>query len=126
MKSEYLVTLNADGPASEPVFAAPWQAQAFAMAVHLHARGVFTWPEWAEALAHQIAAAPAVDSADDDASVYYRQWLAALEHLVEARGVASVTELQRCAAAWDEAAERTPHGQPIELRASDYARTPSP
>lgn len=126
MKRGDPLAIGADGPASEPVFAAPWQAQAFAMAVHLHARGVFSWPEWAEALAQQIAAQPPVDSADDEASVYYRQWLAALEQLVEARGVASQGELQRCAAAWDEAAERTPHGQPIELRPSDYAGRSQP
>lgn len=109
------------GPEAEPVFAEPWQAQAFAMAVHLHARGVFTWPEWAGALAQQIAARSAAAAADDGATVYYRHWLAALEQLVQAKGVASRTELRRCAAAWDEAAERTPHGQPIVLRPADDA-----
>ena len=34
---------DADGP----VFREPWEAQAFAMAVSLHERGLFTWPEWA-------------------------------------------------------------------------------
>lgn len=94
-----------------PVFAAPWQAQAFALAVHLHARGLFTWPQWAEALAAEIRAAGAAD----DGSRYYELWLAALEKLVAARGAADADELRRCADAWRRAAAATPHGQPIEL-----------
>ena len=39
---------------SGPVFGAPWQAQAFALALALHERGVFTWPEWAAALTDAI------------------------------------------------------------------------
>ena len=48
----------------EPVFAEPWQAQAFAMALALHERGLFSWPEWAEALSTQITAAQAAGDAD--------------------------------------------------------------
>ena len=40
-----------------PVFKAPWEAQAFAMTVKLHERGVFTWREWAAALAAEFRAA---------------------------------------------------------------------
>ena len=59
-----------------PVFNAPWEAQAFAMAVELHRRGVFTWREWADALAEEIA--HAVEHGDrDDGSHYYERWLAA-------------------------------------------------
>jgi hypothetical protein len=29
-----------------PVFAEPWQAQAFALAVRLSEQGYFTWKEW--------------------------------------------------------------------------------
>lgn len=110
-----------DGLEVEPVFAEPWQAQAFAMAVHLHAGGVFTWAEWAQTLAQLIAAQDDAGTDEDEATVYYRHWLAALEQLVESKGVTSQTELQRCAAAWDAAADRTPHGQPIALRPSDFA-----
>src|SRR5689334_3964314 len=39
-----------------PVFEEPWQAQAFAMAVRLSAHGYFTWKEWADALAGELAA----------------------------------------------------------------------
>jgi nitrile hydratase accessory protein len=104
----------------EPVFAEPWQAQAFAMTLALHQRGLFSWPEWADMLARQIAAAQAAGDADHG-DTYYRHWLAALEALVAAKGVSSAPELARTRDAWDHAADRTPHGQPIELRAQDYS-----
>lgn len=106
---------DADGP----VFGAPWQAQAFAMTLALYQRGLFSWPEWAQALSRRIASEPArPGEAAGDA--YYRQWLAALEDMVAARGAASWPELQRCQRAWGHAANRTPHGQPIELQAGDF------
>jgi nitrile hydratase accessory protein len=105
--------------AEGPVFAAPWQAQAFALALALHQRGLFTWPEWAQALAARIRAEPA--AADEDAGdAYYRQWLGALEDMVAARGASSPAELARYQQAWDRAADRTPHGTPIELVAEDF------
>ena len=102
-----------------PVFAEPWQAHAFALALALHARGVFTWPEWAAALARQIAAAQAAGDADRG-DTYYRHWMAALEALVVAKGASSEAELHRCRSAWDHAAARTPHGRPIELTPADF------
>jgi nitrile hydratase accessory protein len=103
----------------QPVFAEPWQAQAFAMTLQLHERGLFTWPEWAAALSARIAAAQAAGDADLG-DTYYRHWLAALEGLVAAKGAAQDGELARTARAWDHAADRTPHGQPIELRDEDF------
>ncbi|MBP6900937.1 MAG: nitrile hydratase accessory protein [Burkholderiaceae bacterium] len=102
-----------------PVFAEPWQAQAFAMTLQLHQRGLFSWPEWAAALSAQIRQAQAGGDADLG-DTYYRHWLAALEALVTAKGAAAPGELARTARAWDEAAERTPHGQPILLQPGDY------
>jgi nitrile hydratase accessory protein len=102
-----------------PVFRAPWQAQAFALTLALYERGLFTWTEWAKALALRIQAEPAQDSEDTN-DAYYRQWLAALEDLVAAKGASSPEELQRYQHAWEQAAQRTAHGQPIELRASDF------
>jgi nitrile hydratase accessory protein len=102
-----------------PVFREPWEAQAFAMTLALHERGLFTWVEWAEALAAQITAAQA--AGDPDAGdTYYRHWLAALEGLVARKGASSGDELARYRHAWDHAADRTPHGQPIELRREDF------
>jgi nitrile hydratase accessory protein len=102
-----------------PVFRAPWEAQAFAMALALHGRGLFSWSEWAAALADQIRRAQA--SGDPDTGeTYYRHWLATLERLVAEKGVASAETLDRYRNAWDHAADRTPHGSPIELRAEDF------
>ena len=103
----------------EPVFAEPWQAQAFAMAVSLHQSGLFTWTEWAEALARQISVAQAAGDADLG-DTYYAHWLAALELLVARTGAGSADELARFRHAWGHAAQRTPHGQPIELQARDF------
>lgn len=105
----------------EPVFRAPWEAQAFAMAVTLHQRGLFTWPEWAAALAGQIQAAQAAGDADLG-DTYYRHWLATLESLVARKGASTEAELARYRDAWDRAAERTPHGQPIALQERDFVR----
>ena len=107
--------------ADAPVFEAPWQAHAFAMAVALHEKGLFTWSEWAAALARRIAAAQAAGDADLG-DTYYHHWLAALEAIVAEKGASSPQELHRFAAAWDHAAGRTPHGQPIELAPDDFDR----
>jgi len=103
----------------EPVFSEPWQAQAFAITLALHRQGVFTWPEWAEALATEIAAAQSAGDADLG-DTYYAHWLAALERLTAARGLATTTELEDHRRAWAHAAGRTPHGRPIELRSDDF------
>ena len=105
--------------AGGPVFRAPWQAQAFAMTLALYERGLFTWTEWAHTLALRIQAAPA-GPGEDAADAYYRQWLEALEEVVAAKGASSPPELQRYRQAWDHAADRTPHGQPIELQDGDF------
>lgn len=97
-----------------PVFREPWEAQAFALALALHERGLFTWPEWAAALAAEIENAQ--DAGDpDDGSTYYRHWLAAIEQLVDRKGAADRAELVARRDAWDRAAHATPHGQPILL-----------
>jgi len=103
-----------------PVFNAPWEAQAFAMALALHERGVFTWPEWAATLSDEIKRAQAAGD-PDTGETYYRHWLATLERLVAAKGVASPQMLHRYRDAWDHAADRTPHGTPIVLQAEDFS-----
>lgn len=106
--------------ADEQVFREPWEAHAFALTLQLHERGLFTWPEWADALAVQIAAAQARGDADLG-DTYYRHWLAALEALVAAKGAASADELARTRDAWVRAARRTPHGRAIELQERDFS-----
>jgi len=106
---------DADGP----VFREPWEAQAFAMTLALHERGVFTWSEWAAALSREIKRAQAAGD-PDTGETYYLHWLAALERLVAEKGVTSGQTLARTKHAWEHACERTPHGQPIELQESDF------
>ena len=97
-----------------PVFAEPWQAQAFALAVKLSEQGHFTWKEWAAGLAEELQAA-ARRGEPDDGSRYYEHWLTALERMVTAKGLTDQTALFTRREAWAEAYRATPHGTPVEL-----------
>jgi len=98
-------------PFDEPVFAEPWQAEAFAMTVALHDKGLFSWSEWAEALSAEVKRPGAASDGHD----YYKHWLAALEKLLATKGVAGKNDVDALAAAWERAAHATPHGKPILL-----------
>jgi nitrile hydratase accessory protein len=113
------IPVDAEGP----VFREPWEAHAFAMALTLHDRGLFTWNEWAATLAGEIKRAQAAGDADTG-ETYYRHWLATLEKLIAEKGVTTIETLDRYRDAWDHAADRTPHGAPIELRPEDFAQAP--
>ena len=102
-----------------PVFRAPWEAQAFAIALALHQRGLFTWSEWTQALGDEIRKAQAAGD-PDTGETYYQHWLNTIERMVAAKGLTDRTALIRYRAAWGRAADRTPHGSPIELRADDF------
>ena len=97
-----------------PVFKEPWEAEAFAMTLNLHAQGHFTWPEWAERLGAEISAARDAGDADRG-DTYYLHWLKALEGLVAEKGLLTTDDLANRRDAWDKAARATPHGQPIML-----------
>ncbi len=97
-----------------PVFAEPWEAQAFALAVRLSAQGYFTWKEWAAALAEELAMA-SHRGESDDGTLYYAHWLAVLERLVTAKGLSDSAELLARKEAWADAYRQTPHGKPVEL-----------
>ncbi|MFT4184481.1 MAG: nitrile hydratase accessory protein [Rhizobium sp.] len=100
--------ISADGA---PVFPEPWAAEAFAMTVHLHERGLFGWSEWAECLSSELHK----PGRAEDGSDYFDCWVAALSGLLVAKGVAdaeAILDLQR---SWQRAAEATPHGKPIRL-----------
>lgn len=98
-----------------PVFAEPWQAQAFALALKLSEQGYFTWKEWAAALAEELKAASDRGEADDG-SHYYEHWLATLERLVVAHGLSDPAALAARKEAWADAYRHTPHGKPVELK----------
>jgi nitrile hydratase accessory protein len=100
---------DADGP----VFRAPWEAQAFAMTLALHERGEFTWSEWAKALSEVIAEAGLREGAEGES--YYQHWMTALERIVTRKGLVSELRLRQRRVEWEDAARRTPHGEPIHL-----------
>ena len=102
-----------------PVFREPWEAEAFALTLALHERGLFSWSEWTATLAAEIRQAQA-EGDPDTGETYYRHWLRALERLVAAKGVTDAATLARYRDAWDRAADRTPHGQPIVLNPGDF------
>ncbi len=91
----------------EPIFNEPWEAQAFAMAVNLHQKGLFTWEEWAAALSSEIHSGTERE--------YYNHWLAALEKLVASKNLTSIEAIKTREKEWHAAAARTPHGEPILL-----------
>ena len=97
-----------------PVFHAPWEAQVFALTVKLNEQGVFSWPEWCQHLGAEIGAAQARGD-PDLGDTYYSHWLAALERLLDAKGIVSRLEQAARKQAWADALERTPHGKPIRL-----------
>ena len=97
-----------------PVFKEPWEAEAFAMTLNLHAQGHFTWPEWAQRLGAEISAARDAGDADRG-DTYYLHWLKALEGLVAEKGLLTTDDLSKRRDAWDKAARATPHGPPIVL-----------
>jgi nitrile hydratase accessory protein len=105
-----------------PIFAEPWQAQAFALAVRLSEQGHFTWTEWAAALAEELKAA--VNRGEpDDGTHYYEHWLNALEGLVKQKGLTDSGALLDRKEAWADAYRHTPHGKPVELRSTAPSAT---
>lgn len=115
------LTANPGLPADSkgPVFHEPWQAQAFAMTLALHEKGLFAWPEWAAMLGETIKTAQAAGD-PDTGDTYYHHWLVTLERMTSEKAVATRAELASHRVAWERAAARTPHGEPIELRPGDF------
>jgi nitrile hydratase accessory protein len=105
--------------ANGPVFRAPWEAHAFAMALALYQKGVFAWSEWSAMLGEEIRKAQAAGD-PDTGETYFRHWLATLERMVAKKGATSAQALAQHYQAWECAMYRTPHGKPIELRAEDF------
>ena len=102
-----------------PVFRAPWEAEAFALAVSLKERGLFAWTEWTTTLGDEIKKAQAAGD-PDTGETYYQHWLATLERILAEKGVVERDVLARTRDAWQRACARTPHGTPIQLRPGDF------
>ena len=107
---------NVFAATTEPLFAAPWEAEVFALAVSLAGAGCYTWGEWIAALAGELKLADQ-SGAPRDGSRYYDAWLAALEKLLAAKDVLDVRALADSRADWIEAYRTTPHGHPVVLSA---------
>jgi nitrile hydratase accessory protein len=80
------------------------------MAVKLHEKGAFAWPDFARHLAQAIEKAPQQE--------YFENWLAALENILTERQILGHVERLERIEDWDKAARATPHGAPIELNRS--------
>jgi nitrile hydratase accessory protein len=104
-----------------PVFRAPWEAHAFAMALVLHQKGLFVWSEWSAMLGDEIKKAQAAGD-PDTGETYYLHWLATLERMVTEKDAASRQALAEHYQAWERATQRTPHGKPIELKREDFLK----
>ena len=101
-------------PAEPPVFAEPWQVQAFALAVCLQDAGLIGREQWSAAFSANIARVEAAGEAID-AERYHQLWLETLEALSLDGALAGADELARRRDAWAAAYLRTPHGRPVEL-----------
>ena len=110
-RTDALIPIPSGENRSTPVFQAPWEACAFALAVQLSEQGIFDWSEWSEALTAEIRDA----GEDDQGGQYYHYWMAALEKLLTQHDIISEEDLQERKIAWREAYRRTPHGKPVEL-----------
>jgi len=107
---------SADG---EPVFPEPWAAEAFAMTVHLHEKGLFAWSEWAEQLSAELhKPGRAIDGSD-----YFDCWVVALSSLLVSKGIADADTILALQRSWQRAAEATPHGKPIVLESDPHYAT---
>lgn len=111
--------LNVPRDEDGPVFREPWEAEAFALAVSLNERGLFTWKEWAKILGEEIKKAQAAGD-PDTGETYYQHWLATLERILSEKGIADPIILSRTRDAWQRACARTPHGTPIALQPDDF------
>jgi nitrile hydratase accessory protein len=99
-----------------PVFAEPWQASAFALAVHLSERGAFAWSEWSAALGHEIQAS--AQRGPEEGAAYFDCWLDALERLCREKSLVDAAEISRRREQWRQAYLNTPHGEPVALTAA--------
>jgi nitrile hydratase accessory protein len=91
--------LDSAGPAAPPrdngelVFAAPWESQAFGVALALHDAGRIDWEDFRRALIREIGEWEAAHPAGDGWN-YYECWLRSLEQVVSANGLVGVDDLR--------------------------------
>lgn len=96
-------------PPEEP-FAAPWEAEAFALRAHLVATGALDPQRFSECLGEEMAAG---HTPRDGGTAYFVAFVRALERAMAP--VAPAADLAAEQAAWTAAAAATPHGAPIDV-----------
>lgn len=96
------VTAPAIVPDTEAaVFAEPWEARAFALAVTLSGGKSFSWDEFRDRLIAEIARADAAregGAGRNATAQYYECWLAALEQVLCTKSLLGAEEIDRRAA----------------------------
>ena len=98
----------------QPVFAEPWEAHAFAIAVKLSEKGLFKWSEWTNSLAKEIKEAKEQGN-PDFGNTYYKFWLSALETILLEKNIVKKSDLKSMMEQWRRAYLSTPHGIPVKL-----------
>lgn len=78
----------------ELVFEAPWESQAFGMAIALYERGHYDWEEFRGRLISEIGDWERSEEDEREVWDYYRHWLASFEALVKDRGLLSEEEIE--------------------------------
>ena len=111
LKTGQLEELNIPHEDTAPVFAAPWEASAFAMVLALHRAGRFEWREWVDLLSQEIGAAPP----DPTGALYYERWTRALERLLDQLGLLTPAAIDARQRDWRAAYLATPHGREVLL-----------
>ena len=98
----------------QPVFAEPWEAHAFAIAVKLSEKGLLKWSEWLDVLAEEIKEAKEQGN-PDFGNTYYQFWLSALETILLEKNILKKSDLKSIMEQWRRAYLSTPHGIPVKL-----------
>ena len=98
----------------QQVFAEPWEAHAFAIAVKLSEKGLFKWSDWTNALAEEIKKAKE-QGQPDFGNTYYQFWLSALETILLEKNILKKSDLKSMMEQWRRAYLSTPHGNPVKL-----------
>ena len=98
----------------QQVFAEPWEAHVFAIAVKLSEKGLFKWSDWTNALAEEIKEAKEQGN-PDFGNTYYKFLLSALETILLEKNILKKSDLNSKMEQWRHAYLSTPHGNPVKL-----------
>ena len=105
---------DSDKGKKQPVFAEPWEAHAFAIAVILSENGMIKWSEFSDTLAKKIKILKE-QGLHDSGNTHYHLWLSALETILFEKKIMKKSDLKRSIKQWRSAYLSTPHGKPVRL-----------